>query len=151
MSPPSGNSGGGSGSGGSRGPIAPAIATVLLIVGGLIGAAVVVPNFVSRSKTVQPTPATNSQAPRSAQAPPWSAPVYQALSVQAPQVAPPAQAPAPMPCSQRAAAPRLKLSAKCPAGISIAVILHGGSTLLVVAHALRLLSYKPRALATTRK
>lgn len=101
VNPPSGSSGGGSGSGGSRGPIGPAIATVLLIVGGLIGAAVVVPNFVSRSETVQPTPA-GLAAPRSAQPMPSSAPVYQAPPVQAPQVAPPA--PPPVERSRRAAA-----------------------------------------------
>ena len=100
--------GSGPGSGGSRGPVAPAVATVLLIAGGLIGASVVVPNFISRSETVQPTPSVELQAPRSAQAAPSSAPVYQpppqAPVAQAPQVAPPAQAPAPMQRPQRAAA-----------------------------------------------
>ena len=89
-----------SGSGGSRGPVAPAVATVLLIAGALVGAAVVAPNFTSRSETVQPTPA-EMQAPRSTQAP---APVYQAPVAQAPQAAPPVQASAPVQRPQRAAA-----------------------------------------------
>lgn len=94
-----GGSGPGAGSGGSRGPVAPAVATVLLIAGALIGGAVMVPNFISRSETVQPTPAGELQAPRSTQAP---APAYQAPVqapvAQAPQAAPPVQRP------QRAAA-----------------------------------------------
>lgn len=97
-------SGSGSGSGGSRGPIVPAVATVLLIAGGLIGAAVMVPNFISRSATVQPTPATELQAPRSAQAAPSSAPASQAPAVQAPQDARPAQDSAPVRGSRRVAA-----------------------------------------------
>jgi len=94
----------GLGSGGSRGLVTPTVATVLLIVGGLIGAAVVVPNFVSRSATVQPTPAAELQAPRSAQAAPASAPTYQAPVAQAPQEAPPAQDSALVQRSRRAAA-----------------------------------------------
>lgn len=99
-----GASGSGSGSGGSRGLVTPTVATVLLIVGGLIGAAVVVPSFVSRSATVQPTPAAELQAPRSVQAAPSSAPTYQDSVVQAPQEAPPAQDSALVRRSRRAAA-----------------------------------------------
>lgn len=99
------------GSGGSRGPIAPAVATVLLIAGGLIGAAVVAPNFISRSETVQPTPAAGLQARPSAQAAPSSAPAYQAPPVSAPvapapQVAPPVQAPSRAQGARRAAPAR---------------------------------------------
>ena len=75
---PPGNSGPGGGSGSARGPVAPALATVLLIAGALVGAAVVVPNFTSRSETVQPTSAAGLQAPRSAQAAPSSLPASQA-------------------------------------------------------------------------
>ncbi len=99
-----GASGSGSGSGGSRGLVTPTVATMLLIVGGLIGAAVVVPNFVSRSAMVQPTPAAELQAPRSAQAAPSSVPTYQAPVAQAPQEAPPAQDSTLVQRSRRAAA-----------------------------------------------
>ena len=99
---PGGSGSGGSGSGGSRGPIAPAVATVLLIAGGLIGAAVVAPNFISRSATVQPTPAGELQAPRSAQAAPSSAPAYQAPA-QAPVAAAPQDASQDAPSAQDAA------------------------------------------------